>query len=90
MNINEAVAIACKEPTLLDALSWICVWESERAIKQARLNQRDADGKGWDTCFRICLKMVMEKYKSCAKCKHPDLCSTCMYNLLAPPEEDEG
>jgi hypothetical protein len=62
MNINDAVKIACKEPTLLDALTWICVWNSERAIKQAKKNLRDADGKGWDTCFRICLKNIMEKY----------------------------
>lgn len=68
MNITEAVKQACKEPTLLDALSWICVWESERVVKQAKKNLRDADGKGWDTCFKFCLREVMEEY-NCPKRK---------------------
>jgi len=57
MNITEAVARACEEPTLLDALSWICVWESERVVKQARKNER------WETCFKTCLERVMEQYE---------------------------
>ena len=62
MNINEAVKTACKESTLLDALSWICVWESERVVRQAKRELKDADGKGWDTCFRFCLERVMKQY----------------------------
>lgn len=62
MNITEATERACKLPTMLDALTYICVWESERAIKQAKKGLRDADGKGWDTCFKACLKSVMERY----------------------------
>jgi len=62
MNITEAVEKACQQPTLLDALSWICVWESERVVKQAKKELQDIDGKGWDTCFKVCLKSVMEKY----------------------------
>ncbi len=62
MNISQATERACKQPTLLDALAWICVWESERIVKQAKRNLRDAEGKGWDTCFKACLKSVMEKY----------------------------
>jgi len=62
MKIKEAVNIACKESTLLDALTWICIWESERIVKQAKKNQRDMNGKGWDTCFRYCLNEVMDKY----------------------------
>ena len=62
MNIDQAVEKACKEPTLLDALTWICVWECERAIKQAKKELRDSNGKGWDTCFKVCLKNVLEKY----------------------------
>ena len=57
MNIDEAVKRACEEPTLLEALTSICIWESERIVKQARTNEQ------WETCFRICLKEVMEKYK---------------------------
>ena len=67
MNIDEAVARACKEPTLLDALSWICVWESERTVKQALKSleigvKSGSNGAGWDTCFRHCLQRVMESY----------------------------
>ena len=62
MNIFRAVEKACKEPTLLDALSWICVWESERIVKQAKKGLRDVEGKGWDTYFRVCIKEVLDKY----------------------------
>ena len=63
MNITEAVNRACEEPTLLGAQTWICIWESERAIKQARENYGSGtDGAGWDTCFGICLKLVTEEY----------------------------
>ena len=57
MNIDEAVERACKEPTLLDALAWICVWESERAIEQA------LKGARWDTCFKLCLNRVLDSYE---------------------------
>lgn len=56
MNITQAIVRACEEPTLLDALSWICIWESERAIKQARENS------GWDTRFKYYLEIVMQHY----------------------------
>lgn len=63
LTINQAVAKACEEPTLLDAMSWICVWESERAIKQASERYGSGvNGAGWDTCFKVCLKLVMESY----------------------------
>ena len=62
-NIDQAVERACKESTLLDALTWICVWESERAIRQVRKNYGSGtDGAGWDTCFKYSLKRVMESY----------------------------
>ena len=65
MLFNEATNEACRQPTLLDALSWICVWESERAINQARFNfGSGSNGAGWDTCFKICLQRVMEEYSS--------------------------
>ena len=54
MNIDEAVKIACEEPTLLDALVWICVWESGRVW--------GPNGQGGDTCFKFCLEQVMKKY----------------------------
>jgi hypothetical protein len=71
MNIVEAAKRACEEPTLLDALSWICVWDSERAIKQALTNYGSGtDGAGWDTCFKTCLKHVLDAYKGASGAVH--------------------
>jgi len=58
MNVGEAIEIACKEPTLEDALTWICVWESERIVKQglSKLTRH--------TCFKICIESVIEKYNN--------------------------
>lgn len=64
MNADEAVTRAIKEPTLAKALSWICVWESERAIAQARFNYGSGqNGAGWDTCFEYLINLVLDKYK---------------------------
>lgn len=67
MNYTQAVDKACEEPTLLDALSWISLWECERVIPVAHsfLNgekKRGPNGHGWDTCFEFLLKEVMEQY----------------------------
>jgi len=62
MNVYEAVNKACKEDTLVEALSFICTWENERAVKQALKQERDADGKMWDTCFTFCIQLVFEKW----------------------------
>ncbi len=56
MNITEATNRACEENTLLDALTFICIWESERVVKQARTNEQ------WETCFKVSLRSVMEEY----------------------------
>ena len=63
MNISEAVEKACQEPTLLKALTWICVWESERIVKQAKKELVDIEGKGWDTCFEVCLGIIIKTYE---------------------------
>ncbi len=52
MNLIEASAAACREPTLVAALTWIAVWETERVVKQARDNMQ------WETCFRVCFEQV--------------------------------
>lgn len=68
MNAAEAIDRACQEPALLDALSWIAVWESERAIAQARgffeTGERTAHNPtaGWDTCFRYLFGRVTERW----------------------------
>ena len=58
MNIDKAVSVACAEPTLLDALTWIAIWECERAIKQAKNNPT------WETCFKRALDQVLKQYQA--------------------------
>lgn len=66
MKLNEAVRRACQEPTLLDALSFIAVWECQRAIEQAHAYKltgiSTAASGGWDTCFRVCFSAVMGEW----------------------------
>jgi hypothetical protein len=67
MNIDEAVSRACREPTLVKALSFIAVWETERAIQQAMRWKETgistaSHGGGWDTCFEFCFDRVMAAY----------------------------
>jgi hypothetical protein len=68
MNLNEAVSRACEEPSLLKALTWICVWDADRAVKQAigntQAGTRGPGGELWDTCFEICLKAVFDVFSN--------------------------
>jgi hypothetical protein len=55
-HVEDALRRACDEPTLVDALSFVALWECDRVIPQAHeflsgRKPRDADGRGWDTCF---------------------------------------
>ena len=68
VNIDEATKSACKEPTLLDALTWIAVWETERVVQQAKKYfetgvSTASHGGGWDTCFKVCFQRVMEAWE---------------------------
>ena len=62
----EAVEKACQQPTLVDALSWIAIWETERVVRQAHLffttGERTPDGAGWETCFKHLFSRVMERW----------------------------
>jgi hypothetical protein len=63
MNFQEAIERAIQEPTLVKALTWICGWECDRAIDQARFRYGSgANGAGWDTCFELCINEVMLTY----------------------------
>jgi len=67
MTLIQAVDRACQEPTLLDALEWIAVWECERAIVQAHEFKvtgipTGARGAGWDTFFKLCFSEVMKEW----------------------------
>lgn len=67
--LADMVKIVCEQaPTLVDAISAICIWESERAIKQAFKWKETGEstashGGGWDTCFRVCIENVMEAWE---------------------------
>ncbi len=69
MNITEAVKRACEEPTLADALEFICVWESERVVRQALRNEKSGErtpaGCKWETCFGTCVTAVLRAYGDC-------------------------
>lgn len=82
-NIEEAVEIACKEPTLVEALGWIATWEGERAIQQAKRffetgERTGSDGAAWDFCFTYCFERVIDIYNTkennerhvCKDCEH--------------------
>ena len=56
MNVTQAIGEACKEPSLVEALTWICVWETERVVKQARTNPT------WNTMFKYLIKEVIVNY----------------------------
>lgn len=50
MNLEEAVKWAMEgETRLIDAEVKLCIWETERIVKQARANPK------WETCFHRCL-----------------------------------
>jgi len=55
--LSKLIQEACQQPTLADALAFVAVHESERAIQQAKkffeTGVETAVGKGWDTCFKV-------------------------------------
>jgi hypothetical protein len=68
LSLTEAVKMACEQDSLTDALVWIAVWESDRAVKQALEFQRTgvstaSHGGGWDTCFRVSFQEVMKAWR---------------------------
>lgn len=71
MNADEAIARACQEPTLIQALNWIAIWETDRAVKQALEWERTgvstaSHGGGWDTNFGYLFERVTERFKQSA------------------------
>lgn len=54
--LDNLVLRATLEPTLEKALSWIAVWECDRAVSQARKNTT------WETCFELLFKRVLESH----------------------------
>lgn len=48
---------ACQQETLLDALTWICLWETDRILTRAHA------GIEYETSFYICLSEVVKTWK---------------------------
>ena len=72
---EKIIKKACQEPTLLEALTYACICESERIVKQATTNFGSGrDGAGWDTCFRVTIKAILDRYdkqkSKCGECSH--------------------
>lgn len=58
MTLKEIVERACKEPTLVAALTFAAICETERVVNQARKSPT------WDTCFRSIFGAVIEKWNT--------------------------
>jgi hypothetical protein len=58
MTLDEAVAQACEASTLPRALAFICVWEHERAVAQAKSTLGRPE-----TCFETSLKAVIDAFE---------------------------
>lgn len=57
MTLPEAVRWAMEGQTrLIDAQVRICIWETERIVKQARANPT------WETCFFQCLVALQKAW----------------------------
>jgi hypothetical protein len=74
VNIEEALTRACAEPTLVKALSWIAIWETERVVQQAAQYEKTggstaACGGKWDTCFDLCFTNVIARWKAMERLK---------------------
>lgn len=66
--ITQALEIALDLPTLKEALSYMCTWETERVVKQVLYNYGSgSDDTAWDTCFGIIISTTLDKYIE----KHP-------------------
>lgn len=58
MTLSEIVDRACQEPTLVDAMTFAAICETERVVVQARNNPK------WETCFRSIFNAVLERWNS--------------------------
>jgi len=58
MNIKEATENACKEDSLVDALTYIAIWENERVVKYVTTHKGP-----FETCFGMCFNSVLIAWK---------------------------
>ena len=61
------VALACQEPTLIDALTFIAIWDCNRAVRQAieheKAGTREPDGFLYHSMFKRCFKEVLTRWE---------------------------
>lgn len=69
---NEAMERALKEPTLVDALSWMATRCNEFAVRQALRNvgpaNRDANGALWETTFKYDFTELLRNWGIAPEC----------------------
>lgn len=73
-SFEEALRRACEEPTLAEALTWLAIWDCDRAVHQALRNdaarrehrEHPATSHGglYETTFLICFKRLLERWDS--------------------------
>lgn len=63
MNLTQAVARACQEPTFVEGLTFLAVWETERVVAQAKRDVANPDGSKWETCFGHIFKEFVSEWK---------------------------
>lgn len=57
-SLTDILNRACEEPTLLDAISFISVCDTERAVAQARRNNFES----WETCSKYLIGELLKKW----------------------------
>lgn len=55
---DQIVAEAMNQPSLADSVTHACIWEAERAIRQAERNQFS----DWETCFNYVVRRVVHAW----------------------------
>jgi len=59
-DMSELIVRALQEPNLIAALSFVAVWDTERAIEQARRNNFES----WETCTRFLFTEVVNAWNA--------------------------
>jgi len=57
--LDAAIKRALDEPTLIDALSFLSIWDTERAIAQAKRN----NFASWETTSKYLFSSCIEQWK---------------------------
>lgn len=68
MNLKEAIAKACECETLVEALTFIAIWETDRAVHQAidfnNLYKTNYYGPAYETCFKVIFEELILAFEN--------------------------